>query len=262
MNMDNAGSGALPNFADLRQRFPPVPAPTQGRAQVWLAWTERFADPETLEICRNLLAADELEKWRKFHFERDRQLYLVAHAMVRFVLAAYLDTEPDKLRFTANRYGRPELVRKPGMADVRFNLSHARGLAALVVNCDTDCGIDVEAKRDFGDLAAMAGQVLTTAERDYLWRLQAAERDWAFLQFWTLKEAYIKAVGKGLSLALNEYGFALGEESAIGFQPGGGDNPDAWQFAQSYPSPDHVLALALHPGAGPELCISFHEWRP
>lgn len=262
MNMDNAGSGALPNFADLRQRFPLVPAPTPGRAQVWLAWTERFAEPEALEICRNLLSEDELKKWRKFHFERDRQLYLVAHAMVRFVLAAYLDTEPEALQFTANRYGRPELVRNPGMADVRFNLSHAQGLAALVVNCGADCGVDVEARRDLGDLAAMAGQVLTATERDYLWRLPAAERNWAFLKFWTLKEAYIKAVGKGLSLALNEFGFALGEHIAISFQPGCADDPDAWQFAQRYPSPDHVLALALHRGDGPELHTSYREWLP
>ncbi|WP_445370218.1 4'-phosphopantetheinyl transferase family protein [Methylomonas sp. HW2-6] len=262
MNIDNAGSGALPNFADLRQRFPPVPAPTQGRAQVWLAWTERFADPEALEICRNLLAADELEKWRKFHFERDRKLYLVAHAMVRFVLAAYLDTEPDKLRFTANRYGRPELVRKPGMADVRFNLSHARGLAALVVNCGVDCGIDVEAGRDLGDLAAMAGQVLTAAERDYLWRLPAAERNWAFLKFWTLKEAYIKAQGTGLSQELDRFGFVFGEDEAIHFRPGSADDSRAWQFAQSLPGPEHVLALAFRCGGGPELDTCFCEWLP
>lgn len=178
----------------ITERLPP---PAHGEAHVWLAWTERFAAAETLDYCRTLLAQDELEKWRRFHFERDRQLYLVAHAMVRQVLAAYLAIAPERLQFAANRYGRPELVREPGMPDLRFNLSHARGLAALVVTRSADCGIDVEVRRELGDLAAMAGQVLTAAERDYLWRLPDTERNWAFLKLWTLKEATSKQWARG-----------------------------------------------------------------
>ncbi|ANE55775.1 4'-phosphopantetheinyl transferase superfamily protein [Methylomonas sp. DH-1] len=237
-----------------------IPPPAHGEVHVWLAWTERFAAAETLDYCRTLLARDELEKWRRFHFERDRQLYLVAHALVRQVLAAYLAIAPERLQFVANRYGRPELVREPGMPDLRFNLSHARGLAALVVTRSVDCGIDVEARRELGDLAAMAGQVLTAAERDYLWRLPDTERNWAFLKLWTLKEAYIKAVGKGLSLALHEFEFALGADISIRFQTGSADAAGEWQFAQRFPGPDHVLALALRSGDGPT-CV-YREWAP
>ncbi len=236
-----------------------VPSPlTNGDAHVWLAWTERFADPEALEICRYLLAEDEWEKWRRFRFERDRRLYLIAHAMLRQVLAAYLAIEPERLQLTTNRYGRPELVRESGMPDLRFNLSHARGLAALVLTRTADCGIDVEARRDLGDLEAMAGQVLTAQEREYLWRLPETERNWAFLKFWTLKEAYVKALGKGLSQALDEFSFQIGAD-AIRFRPGAGAHVDDWQFVQSSPSPDHLLALALHHG-GSELQTAFHEW--
>lgn len=249
-------------FSLMQRCFPTIPPPADGEAQVWLAWTNRFIHAEMLDMCRDLLVEEEREKCKKFYFEQDRHLYLVAHAMLRFVLAAYLHIEPRQLELSTNAYGRPEVIRRPGMRDIRFNLSHTRDLAALVVNCNVACGIDVEARREFGNISDMADYCLSSEEQDIVGKLPKPERDWAFLRIWTLKEAYIKALGKGLSLPLNRFSFTIDGEIAIRFHSGIADAPLNWQFSQTFPGPDHILALAFRINGEPNFNLGFREWLP
>ncbi|MGZ8219325.1 4'-phosphopantetheinyl transferase family protein [Methylomagnum sp.] len=246
----------------MPNRFSGTPPLPDGEAHIWLAWTDRFTEPSALDACRRLLSEEETERCGRFHFERDRHLYLVAHAMVRHTLAAYLELPPRHLQFSTNAYGRPELLRGPGMPNLRFNLSHTRGLAALVVNLDHDCGIDVEAERRSSDLTALATSVLSPPELEAFRNLPESDRPHAFLRYWTLKEAYIKARGQGLSLPLDRFSFEIREKIAIQFHAGIDDNPGGWQFTQEFPDPGHVLAVAIHHGAGPELFLSHREFAP
>lgn len=246
----------------MSNRFSGTPPLPDGEAHIWLAWTDRFAEPPVLDACRRLLSEKETERCGRFYFERDRHLYLVAHAMVRHVLAAYLDVPPRHLRFSTNAYGRPELVREPGMPNLRFNLSHTQGLAALVVNLDHACGIDVEANQRSRDVVALATSVLSAQEQAAFDRVPEADRQLAFLRYWTLKEAYIKARGQGLSLPLAQFSFDMMQIITIQFHAGIDDNPSGWQFAQEFLGSSHVLAVAIHHGAGPELFLNHREFTP
>lgn len=246
----------------MSNRFSGTQPLPDGEAHVWLARTDRFTEPSALDACRRLLSGEEAERCGRFHFERDRHLYLVAHAMVRHVLAGYLGIAPCHLRFSTNAYGRPELVRGPGMPDLRFNLSHTRGLAALIVNLVHGCGIDVEAERRSSDLAALAASVLSPPELQAFRHLPESDRPHAFLRYWTLKEAYIKARGLGLSLPLSRFSFEIREKIAIQFHAGIDDNPSGWQFSQEFLGPGHVLAVAIRHGAGPELSLDHREFTP
>jgi 4'-phosphopantetheinyl transferase len=246
----------------MQNIFPAVPPLSAGDTHVWLAWTNRFHSSKTLDVCRKLLSDDEREKYGRFYFERDRHLYLVSHAMVRYVLAAYLRTESRLLEFKTNAYGRPEIVRRAGMPYLRFNLSHTQGLAALAVKLGFSCGIDVEAYRDVGDVLALVDSVFTAGERKAFGEVPESDRLWTFLRIWTLKEAYIKARGKGLSIPLNRFSFDIREEIGIRFPAGFDDDSLTWQFAQRFLNSSHVLALAARHGGERSLTVSYQEFAP
>jgi 4'-phosphopantetheinyl transferase len=152
------------------------------------------------------LSPEERARAERFHFDRDKSIYVVAHSLLRRVLARYTRAAPEDHRFWQTRTGRPELVLPPGVAKLRFNLSHTRGLVGCAVMLDADLGFDVEAVRVPAPLE-VADQYFSRPELDVLCSLPPAEQHDGFFRFWTLKEAYLKACGMGLSLPLD--GFAV-----------------------------------------------------
>ena len=114
---------------------------------IWYALPDAIRNPELLEGYKGLLSDDETARYERFWFDRDRQLHLVAWALVRTTLSRYADVSPDGWEFRTNRYGRPEIVGPTGTPALRFNLSHTRGLIACIVATELDVGIDVEDRR-------------------------------------------------------------------------------------------------------------------
>ena len=98
---------------------------------------------EQLHAC---LDGEEQERLARFRFERDRHIYLVAHALTRALLARALGaSRPETLHFVREAHGRPELAdAHQGVARLRFNLSHTQGLVACGVCWEHDIGVDVE----------------------------------------------------------------------------------------------------------------------
>jgi 4'-phosphopantetheinyl transferase len=204
---------------------------------VHLHWTTVPAAgyDELLERVGPLLSEEELARANRFVFERDRILYATAHAFLRTLLPRYTDSE---LTFVETLKGKPELADRA----VRFNLSHTRGLVLAGITAAADLGVDVE-RMDARDLDGLARRVYTERERS-AWR---GDPQW-FFDHWTLKEAYIKARGLGLSLGLQEFGFVDGEprlECAPQF-----DDPAQWQFTSFAPTPEHRAAAAIRIAPG------------
>jgi 4'-phosphopantetheinyl transferase len=157
-----------------------------------------------------------------------------------------------------NAYGRPELVVLPERMPVRFNISHCTGLVAAAFTTDHDVGLDVEPlDRKCSDVA-IARSYFAPAEVRFLESLPAEEQPATFLAFWTLKEAYIKARGMGLSIPLTEFSFTL-EPPQIAFSSQIEDDPARWFFWRSNPVPSHQLALAAIRSVGEDLQVSCAE---
>ncbi|MBE0530072.1 MAG: 4'-phosphopantetheinyl transferase superfamily protein [Rhodospirillales bacterium] len=194
-----------------------------------------------------LLDDTERARARRFHFERDRLSYMAAHALARGLLSAWAGGEPSAWRFTVGPHGKPEVLTPVTAPRLRVNLSHTRGLAAAVVAEEHDVGIDVEwldRRPASGDLAR---RFFAPVECAQLEALPPAMADEAFLSIWTLKEAYIKAIGKGLAQPLDSFAFIL-DPLAIRFEAGMEDDAADWLFRQFRPTPRHLMALALrHP---------------
>jgi 4'-phosphopantetheinyl transferase len=196
---------------------------------------------------RALLSPDEDARMKRLVFERDRRRFLLTRALVRTMLSRYASVAPAAWSFIANVHGRPEILDRPrGVPDLRFNISHTEGLIACAVTIGREVGVDVEhiGRRLTHDVA---GRFFAPREVADLHRLAADEQHRVFFDYWTLKEAYIKARGFGLALPLADFAFRLSPPSppAISFEPSLDDDPGTWQFFQDSPTPQHRLAVAV-----------------
>jgi 4'-phosphopantetheinyl transferase len=164
---------------------------------------------------------------------------------VRTTLSRYADVAPAEWRFTAGEHGRPEIAPRAGIPPLRFNLAHTDGLIAMALTLHDDVGIDVEVRRHRSTWLDVARRFFAAAEVAALDALPADEQSEAFLDYWTLKEAYVKATGLGLHAPLQRFWFRRGTVPAIVFDVGFAEDPSAWQFARLHLGPDHVAALAV-----------------
>lgn len=216
--------------------MPPSRSLAAGEVHLW--WGEPVADavPDLVRV----LSPAEVDAMHRFRFERHRILYAFAHGALRRTLAEYVGADPRALTFTTTSNGRPELTGR----EVRFNLSHTAGLVLVGVARTEDIGVDaelVEAER--GRDEQLAARVFAPRELA-AWRNEPDEwRATRFFDRWTLKEAYIKARGDGLSLELRRFGFpSLAENPRIETDF---DATDAWQFLSFAPTPFHRAAAAV-----------------
>ena len=158
---------------------------------------------------------DDAERARaaRFRFGRDRRRYIVRHGRLRELLGAYLDCAPSSVRLRRDRFGKPSVA----AADLRFNVSKSHGLALYAVSRDREVGCDIE-RRDAGFAADhIAEQFFSTLESHTLRALAPERQTEAFFNCWTRKEAYVKARGDGLTVALDGFDVSLapGEPAAL-----------------------------------------------
>jgi 4'-phosphopantetheinyl transferase len=199
-----------------------------------------------------LLPEEEQARARRFHFRRDWESYTAAHALLRGTLTllameAGHPVAPLDWRFSVGDHGKPEPVLPPGVPPFRVNLSHTRGLAAVAVALDRAVGVDVEWLDRTNLTIDLADRFFAPAECAQLVGLRAeAEKD-ALFAFWTLKEAYVKAIGKGLSQPLDAFAFSL-EPPVIRFDDIEADDAALWRFRHLRPTDRHKLAVGVrHP---------------
>jgi 4'-phosphopantetheinyl transferase len=193
-----------------------------------------------------LLSDLELARAARFVRSADRETFIIARALVRTTLSAYGPTPPRDWRFETNTHGCPFVVpAQAGVPGLAFNLSHTRGLAALAVTRGRLVGIDVE-RVDRVVREDVAGRFFAPDEVRDLRALPVDTQARAFFEYWTLKEAYIKARGMGLAIPLADFAFTLAPPAApaIRFVNGFDDRPERWQFWQAWPTDVHRLALA------------------
>ena len=212
-----------------------------------LVETDNAAALDKLDSYKALLSKDEHDRMARLVFDRDQRAFVITRAHVRTMLSRYAAVAPADWRFIENVHGRPEILDRPaGTPDLRFNISHTDGLIACAVTIGREVGVDVEhiGRHLTHDIA---GRFFAPDEVADLRRLPLEDQERVFFDYWTLKEAYIKARGFGLALPLGEFAFKLNPpgQPAITFLPSLDDDPSTWQFMQDWPTPRHRLGLAV-----------------
>ena len=234
-----------------------------GRVDLWYALPETITDVAILDRYRALLTPEETAEAERFAFERDRHRFLVRRTLVRAVLSTYTDDDPRTWVFRPGEYGKPE-VAEPAGVTLRFNLSHTAGLAVCAVTSGRDVGVDVEELDGRRADLEVARRYFAPAEVAALEKFPQQRQHEAFFQFWTLKEAYLKARGMGLSIPLDDFASTLSEDRppAISFAAGCDDDPGDWQFAQLRLQGRYQVAVAIRLPAPSELTVRLRQTTP
>jgi 4'-phosphopantetheinyl transferase len=235
---------------------------TMDGVDVWYVFSDEVRDPRLLERYSASMTREEHARHDRFVFPRDRHQFLVTRGVLRALIGEYLNIEPADCAFESNQYGRPSLL-GPAAATLGFNLSHTGGLVAYAMAGVPEIGVDVENIERATASVDLARRFFSPSEADALEALPPADRPSRFFDYWTLKEAYIKARGMGLSLPLDGFSMQLdpGGPPRIRFAGAIDADPDSWQFAQFNPSPRHRLALAVR-RPGRDLAIRVREIVP
>ena len=232
------------------------------RIELFVGLIETIDAPGALDGCRRLLSVDERIRADRFRFERHRRQYIFAHAMLRMALSQIAsNVAPSDWSFGAGRYGRPFVAAPKTSATLHFSLSHAEGCVACVVSRHETVGVDVESvSRSVAPLST-ALHFFAPEEVEALRGLPEPAAIERFFDYWTLKEAYLKARGFGLNLPLDAFAMQVSRETiAISFKPAIADDPHAWRFTLCSPSPSHRLAIADGSRTDGGLPISRHAW--
>lgn len=232
---------------------------------LWLVQPEALGLHRTLFArWSELLSPEERARVEACHFERTRTEQLVARALVRTTLSRYADVDPRDWTFRANTWGRPEIDRPEGAPPLRFNLAHTDGLVVCAVALARDVGVDVEDTARERPTLEIAADFFAPREVLALRTLPPSEQRERFFDYWTLKEAYIKARGMGLAIPLDQFSFTLDASGPvrIAFAPELDDEPASWQFERLRPSARHQVAIAVRRGRGVDLALVVREVVP
>lgn len=209
-------------------------------------WQASLVQPaEQIAMLAQTLTADEQQRATRFHFEADRERFIVGRGVLRAILGRYLGLEPGQVRFSYSPHGKPAVQDNPGAGAVRFNLAHA-GEIALYAVAHTEVGVDLEAIVPVPGSEQIAERYFTLRERTVLHALSKREWETAFLRQWTRKEAYLKARGCGLSLEPDQVEVLLDSNGSLKLNVAGEpDEAARWSLSDLTPAEGYVAALAV-----------------
>jgi len=203
------------------------------------------ASPEQAAENLSLLSAEERGRHGRRAGSAQAE-FCSAHALLRRTLSLYADLEPADWRFSPDALGKPGIVNPPWNRFLRFNLSHTRGLVACAVAREAEVGIDVETTGRARSYSRLADRVLSPSERERWQGLASSQQAGGFLDYWTLKEAHLKALGTGIRSELNRLEFdLLGEEGACRRgELGPEERNGGCHYLRLRPSAAHRIAVA------------------
>jgi 4'-phosphopantetheinyl transferase len=226
-----------------------------GEIELWAVALD--VAPAAVESLARSLAADEMERARRFHFDRHRRQYMVGRGALRTLLGGYLGLPPGEVRFSYGPRGKPFLAGSP--PPLYFNLSNSHELALVGFLRGAEIGVDVEFLKPMPDLEKIAERFFSASERTALRQLPEHQKHEGFFNCWTRKEAYLKAVGEGLAAPLNSFDVTLvpGEPPRMLTLKGDADRAAGWFFQCFRPVADYVGALAVESGALPVRTFRF-----
>jgi 4'-phosphopantetheinyl transferase len=177
---------------------------------VWLANQDQRA--ERIKAFFQTLSSDEQQRALRFHFERDRVRFIAARGILRRCLGAFLETAADRVHFRYTDDGKPSLSVEFSSARLRFNISHSGSKVLLAFSIGRELGVDLEEVRPNFATEEIAQRYFSALEVETLRSLPKSVQAEAFFNCWTRKEAYIKAIGEGLSCPLDTFDVTLAPE--------------------------------------------------
>ncbi|RMG97449.1 MAG: 4'-phosphopantetheinyl transferase superfamily protein [Chloroflexi bacterium] len=209
---------------------------------LWVAVLDRTEDE--LEAFWATLSEEEQERASRFYFERDRNRYVVARGLLRVILGRYLRLPPAHISFAYGEFGKPMLANMTE-SGIQFNVSHAQEIGVFAFTRNKQVGVDVEAIRPLSDIDQIAERFFSPYETAVFREIPPDYKPEAFFNCWTRKEAYIKAIGEGLSCPLEQFDVTLrpGEPARLLRVRTSRDQAKNWFMHAFTPEPGYVAAV-------------------
>ncbi|MFB3787162.1 MAG: 4'-phosphopantetheinyl transferase superfamily protein [bacterium] len=210
-------------------------------------WRERLDRPEAeKDRLYTLLSPDERERAARFRFARDRDSYIVARGRLRHILSGYLDWNPNQIRFTYSPAGKPALDKDLEPGGIQFNLAHSYRRVVYSITRNRRVGVDLEYRYARTAQTVVEGY-FAPGEKVRYERLSPEARETAFFVWWTRKEAFLKALGMGLSIPLDQFEVSLAPEEPAAVCWTGWNPSEAgrWRLLDLEVAADYAGALAV-----------------
>lgn len=217
------------------------------RVHIWTLFTSDVRGAAWLAYCESILSGAERERARRRVSMEDRQMFVLSHGFLRSVLSRYAAMAPQDWVFSVSAHGKPGIANPAHGGSLQFNLSHTRGAVAVAVARGASLGVDIEQVRQDPEAVSLAQRFFSAREAADVCRGTLSERSSTFYRYWTLKEAYLKARGEGLSVPLDQFGFVFQAPDRIGFaaETALDANPSDWRFCHTALAQDHVLSVCV-----------------
>ncbi len=241
------------NEFKIPKNFPDL---SPGEAHVWRTFLDQ--PDEAVEFFGKILSEKERERAKRFHFEKDCRKFTIARGVLRMLIGKYQNVVPERLKISTGKYGKPAVTDEFNQPEIFFNLSHSDNLAVFAFTRETGIGVDVEQARQLKEMQRIARRFFSKHEYTVLNSLPKDDRTAGFFNAWTRKEAFIKALGEGLSHPLDTFAVTLrpGADARLLWVTGDPAEAAQWSLISWKPAEDYVAALAIR-RAG--IKISFFE---
>ena len=199
MNLESQNSSQINNWS-----IPPQDVHLTGnQVDIWLSSPDIGKSHIDSQI--KVLSGDEIKRTQLFHSIELKNNFIAARALLRFILARYLNVKPKELTFHYDDNGKPSLAGKFLKSGICFNLSHSHETALYGITLKRAIGTDVEKKRTNLSFEKIARRQFAPSEFELFQKLPEKEKIHTFFKYWTRKESLLKALGKGLHLSMKKF---------------------------------------------------------
>jgi len=224
-------------------------------------WRIELRQPEyVVAQLRTSLSDDELRRADRFNFEKHRRRFVVGRAALRDILQRYMGIKAAEIAFEYETHGKPALLENQNRKNIRFNLSHTEELAICAVARGRAVGIDVEFRqRKLVDFDKIAKRFFSPIESEAYLKLPETQKPEAFFTCWTRKEAFIKAIGEGLTHPLHRFDVSFlpaDPPALLNTRPDPAEAPK-WSLYAFTPAEDYIGALIVE---GKGLNLAYWQW--
>lgn len=219
--------------------FPPL---KNKEVHVWFA---QLDSPKiNINNLFDLLTSEEKTRALRFHFAKDKNHFIAARSLLRILLSQYLNKDPQAIEFYYNQYGKPFLSDN---FNLKFNISHSHNAALFAFVEYHEIGIDIESSTRQVEIDEIAQRFFSKPEYQLLKSLKGDNKRKAFFNGWVRKEAFLKALGQGLSYSLAKVEFTLLPEQPAKFLAihDSEQNINDWLVHELYPTEDYAAALVV-----------------
>jgi len=208
-----------------------------GESDVYI-WCRSTAslDSDAVKSAEQHLSIEERARRDRLRFDLDRRDFTIAHDLLRRTLSRYSHKSPGEWKFATNEYGKPSIESAdPELRALSFSLSHTRGCVACAITLKAPLGIDVEQIDQSRTVQAIAERYFSEKEAAWLRECPDEVRNVCFVELWTLKEAFLKSRGIGLSEVLSDVSFLFDKHARMEVSGRPTIDPNEWHFALCEP---------------------------